>query len=105
MKTQTFQAMGSRIFIALDLPETIREPLFDQVAHWFMGWESILSRFQPDSELSRLNHQPKNWVPVSNVLWDVLQCARDAFALSNGLVNAAMLKAIEELGYIQSFSD
>jgi thiamine biosynthesis lipoprotein len=104
MKTQSFQAMGSRIFIALDLPENTREPLFDLVPQWFKGWESVLSRFQPDSELSRLNHQPKTWVPVSNVLWDVLQCARDAYALSNGLVNAAMLKAIEDLGYIQNFS-
>jgi thiamine biosynthesis lipoprotein len=105
MKTQSFQAMGSRIFIALDLPESINEPLFDQVAQWFLGWEAILSRFEPDSELSRLNLQPKTWVPVSNVLWDVLQCARDAYTLSNGLVNAAMLKAIEELGYDQSFSN
>jgi thiamine biosynthesis lipoprotein len=104
MKTQSFQAMGSRIFIALDLPENTREPLFDLVPQWFKGWESVLSRFQPDSELSRLNHQSKTWVPVSNVLWDVLQCARDAYTLSNGLVNAAMLKAIEDLGYIQDFS-
>jgi thiamine biosynthesis lipoprotein len=96
--------MGSRIFIALDLPESINEPLFDQVAQWFLGWEAILSRFEPDSELSRLNLQPKTCVPVSNVLWDVLQCARDAYTLSNGLVNAAMLKAIEDLGYLQDFS-
>jgi thiamine biosynthesis lipoprotein len=104
MKTQSFQAMGSRIFIALDLPENTREPLFDLVPQWFKGWESVLSRFQPDSELSRLNLQRKTWVPVSNVLWDVLQCARDAYTLSNGLVNAAMLKAIEDLGYLQDFS-
>jgi thiamine biosynthesis lipoprotein len=104
MKTQSFQAMGSRIFIALDLPENTQEPLFDLVPQWFKGWESVLSRFQLDSELSRLNLQRKTWVPVSNVLWDVLQCARDAYTLSNGLVNAAMLKAIEDLGYIQDFS-
>ncbi len=104
MKTQSFQAMGSRIFIALDIPENITDPLFDQVPQWFMDWEALLSRFLPGSELNHLNQEHNIWVPVSNVLWDVLQCARDAYAISNGLVNAAVLKAMENIGYVQDFS-
>jgi len=104
MKTKSFQAMGSKIFFALDIPENTKVPLFDQVPQWFVEWESILSRFLPGSELNRLNQQQNTWVSVSNVLWDVLQCARDAYTLSNGLVNAAMLKAIEKIGYTQDFS-
>ena len=96
--------MGSKIFFALDIPENTKVPLFDQVPQWFVEWESILSRFLPGSELNRLNQQQNTWVSVSNVLWDVLQCARDAYTLSNGLVNAAMLKAIEKIGYTQDFS-
>ena len=104
MKTKSFQAMGSKIFIALDIPENTNVPLFDQVPQWFVEWESMLSRFLHGSELNRLNQQQNTWVSVSNVLWDVLQCARDAYTFSNGLVNAAMLKAIEKIGYTLDFS-
>ena len=104
MKTMSFQAMGSKIFIALDIPEKPNVPLFDQVPQWFVEWEAILSRFLRGSELNRLNQQHNAWIFVSNVLWDVLQCARDAYTLSNGLVNAAMLKGIEKIGYTQDFS-
>ena len=104
MKTKSFQAMGSKIFIALDIPENTNVPLFDQVPQWFVEWEAILSRFLHGSELNRLNQRHNTWISVSNVLWDVLQCARDAFTLSSGLVNAAMLKAIENIGYVQDFS-
>jgi len=104
MITKSFQAMGSKIFIALDIPENTSVSLFDQVPQWFVEWEALLSRFLPGSELNRLNQQHNAWNPVSNVLWDVLQCARDAYTLSNGLVNTAMLKAIEKIGYTQDFS-
>jgi FAD:protein FMN transferase len=104
MKTKSFQAMGSKIFIALDIPEKTSVPMLDQVPEWFKEWEEILSRFLSMSELNKLNQQHVTWVSVSNVLWDVLQCARDAYTLSNGLVNAAMLKEIEKIGYTQDFS-
>ena len=104
MKTKSFQAMGSKIFIALDIPENTNVLLFDHAPQWFVEWEAILSRFLHGSELNRLNQQHNSWISVSNVLWDVLQCARDAYTLSNGLVNAAMLKAIEKIGYTQDFS-
>jgi thiamine biosynthesis lipoprotein len=104
MKTKSFQAMGSKIFIALDIPEISSVPMLDQVPQWFKEWEAILSRFLSMSELNKLNQQHDTWVSVSNVLWDVLQCARDAYTLSNGLVNAAMLKDIEKIGYTQDFS-
>jgi len=103
MKTKSFHAMGSKIFIALDIPENINTPPLDQVPQWFLVWESILSRFLQSSELNRLNQKHNAWISVSNVLWDVLQCARDAYTLSNGLVNAAMLKAIEKIGYTLDF--
>jgi thiamine biosynthesis lipoprotein len=103
MKTKSFQAMGSKIFVALDIPEKPSVSLLDQVPQWFVEWETILSRFQRGSELNRLNTQHDAWISISNVLWDVLQCARDAYTLSNGLVNAAMLNAIENIGYTQDF--
>ena len=104
MKTKSFKAMGSKIFIALDIPENTSVPLLDQVPQWFAEWETILSRFLGRSELNQLNQKHNGWISVSNVLWDVLQCVRDAYTLSSGLVNAAMLKEIEKIGYIQDFS-
>ena len=68
-----------------------------------MEWENILSRFIPGSEISQLNQEMERWAPVSNVLWDTLQCARDAFLMSGGLVDASMLDAIQKFGYLQNF--
>lgn len=101
MKTKTFHAMGSRIFIALD--DDGHSQVIENAPEWFAEWENTLSRFIPDSEISRLNQHVDRWIPVSNVLWDALQCARDAFQMSDGLVDASMLEALQRIGYTKEF--
>lgn len=104
MQHREFRAMGSQIVVLLDVeaaPEAA--VLLGAVPGWFAEWEQCLSRFRPDSELAHLNRKAGQWVPVSPVLWDVLQHALAAARASAGLVTPALLDALETAGYDRSF--
>jgi thiamine biosynthesis lipoprotein len=64
-----------------------------------------LSRFLPDSELSRLNADPRETVPVSALMADVLGAVLRAGERSDGLVDATLLPALREAGYGASLPD
>jgi thiamine biosynthesis lipoprotein len=55
------------------------------------AWADRLTRFSPDSELSRLNASPLARVPVGPTLTSVLDWARTAETLTRGLVDVALL--------------
>jgi len=61
-----------------------------------------LSRFDPDSELSRLNRDPRPVVPVSPLLLRVVAAALTAGLRSGGLVDATLVGEIEAAGYARS---
>lgn len=65
--------------------------------------DARLSRFRPDSELSRLNARSGQEVPVSPVLWEVLQAALTAARQTSGLFDPALLDALEAAGYDRDF--
>jgi thiamine biosynthesis lipoprotein len=58
-----------------------------------------LSRFEPDSELSRLNADPRDVVPASDLLCRLAGAVRWAGEASGGLVDATCLDAVESSGY------
>jgi FAD:protein FMN transferase len=61
-----------------------------------------LSRFLPDSELSRLNRDPRTRVPADPLLLRLLSAAREAGELTSGVVDATLLGQIEAAGYRES---
>jgi thiamine biosynthesis lipoprotein len=61
-----------------------------------------LSRFEPGSELSRLNRDPRTEVPASPLLRRLVAAVLTAGARSGGLVDATLLEAIERAGYRSS---
>jgi thiamine biosynthesis lipoprotein len=63
-----------------------------------------LSRFIPESELCRLNADPRDTVPVSRLLLGVAASARWAGLLSDGLVDATLVDEIEQAGYGESLA-
>lgn len=63
-----------------------------------------LSRFLPESELSRLNRDPRDTVPVSALLLELAVAVRRAGALSGGLVDATLLAEIDRAGYRESLA-
>ncbi len=76
-----------------------------QVPIWFEAWEQCLSRFRPDSELSALNRSRDTWMPVSDVLWQVLQAALAGAHQSGGLVLPTLLAPLTTAGYDRSFDE
>jgi thiamine biosynthesis lipoprotein len=69
----------------------------------FEEWEEVLSRFRPESELSKLNRRSGTTVQVGPVMWDVLSEGLAAAHLTDGLVTPTMLTALERAGYDATF--
>ncbi|MDQ6749790.1 MAG: FAD:protein FMN transferase [Actinomycetota bacterium] len=64
-----------------------------------LHWNHRLSRFVADSELCRLNADPRERVPVSAVMAQFVDAALRAAAQTGGLVDATLLAEIEQAGY------
>ncbi len=91
-----FEALGSTC--ALFAVEAAAGRL-EKAAAWVHQMHARLSRFEPGSELSRLNSASGAWTPVSDELELLLRESLRAFEVSDGLVNAAVLPALLALGY------
>lgn len=103
MFSLAFRAMGCQMQALLEADGAAAETAVAQTPGWFEDWEQHLSRFRPDSELSRLNDSHGQPVAVSAVLWNVLAAAVEAERESGGLVTPVLLAALEAAGYERSF--
>ena len=103
MKSIEFHAMGSRMLAAIDSDTVAAMQRLDSVPQWFQVWESRLSRFQSESELSELNRASGVPFQVSDVLWDALRASLRAAQFSDGLVSPTLTPWLEAAGYDRSF--
>jgi FAD:protein FMN transferase len=101
MRRHEFAAMGTTVTVVTEAAAADRAG--DEVQRLFAEWERRLSRFQPDSELSRLNARSGQPVVVSQLLFDVLSAAVRAAQATAGLYDPTLLRALEHLGYDRSF--
>ncbi len=95
--------MGSLILALLASTDSDAADTLARVPMWFAEWEACLSRFDPESELSRLNRAAGRPVHVSDVLWQVLRQSLHAAQQSHGLVTPTVLDALQAAGYGRSF--
>jgi thiamine biosynthesis lipoprotein len=65
-----------------------------------LEWHAQFSRFDPSSELSRLNRDPRPSVPVSAMMVRFVEAALSAAALTDGLVDPTLVDEIESAGYV-----
>jgi thiamine biosynthesis lipoprotein len=103
MKRLEFRAMGSQMLAVVDGETERAEARLAETPRWFEDWEESLSRFRPESELSRLNRSAGNEVPVSRVLWAVIDAAIRAAQSTGGIVQPTVLGAILAAGYDRSW--
>jgi FAD:protein FMN transferase len=68
-----------------------------------LEWHRQFSRFEPDSELSALNADPRDTVAVSPVMARLIEVAIDAARTSGGLVDATLVGELEQSGYAEHF--
>ncbi len=103
MSRGEFRAMGTAI--SLLLPEDQAAQGLEIVRSLFSQWEQTLSRFLPESELSRLNQQAGKQVAVNDLLYNVLVTALNAAQATEGVYDPAMLEQLQQLGYDRTFED
>ena len=102
VESHHFEALGTNCSLfAVGLPASrLIEGEF-----WVRRLGARLTRFSPDSELSRLNANAGRWVEVSGEMASVLKAALRAHAMSGGLVNVAVLPSILAVGYTRPLAD
>ncbi|MBS1868813.1 MAG: FAD:protein FMN transferase, partial [Actinobacteria bacterium] len=66
--------------------------------------DARLSRFRPDSELSRLNADPRETVPASPPLRATVRAALLAAERTGGLLDPTLVGALERAGYASSLA-
>jgi FAD:protein FMN transferase len=102
---QRFPSMGSTARVTLESEERSEAELGRHAAAIRMVLEDVeaaLTRFRPDSELCRLNADPRRAVPASRLLHHFALAVRSAGARSGGLVDATLVAPLERQGYTVS---
>jgi thiamine biosynthesis lipoprotein len=97
----SFKAMNTKVQTWL-YSQTDSEVLVD-VQRLFNSIEKSLSRFDPTSELSRLNASEQEAFQASPTLLDAVEIALWAAEATNGLYDPTILKSLEKAGYDRSF--
>src|SRR5512137_1140806 len=97
----SFKAMNTKVQSWL-YSQTDSEVLVD-VQRLFNSVEKCLSRFDPYSELSRLNAIEQGVFQASPLLLDAVEIALWAAEATGGLYDPTILKSLEKAGYDRSF--
>jgi thiamine biosynthesis lipoprotein len=93
---ESFEALGTTVRL-IGAPGSVRS-----ARRAILGYHRRLSRFLPDSELSRLNADPRETVPASALLRDAVRAGLWAAERSGGLVDPCLLDALCAAGYERS---
>ena len=101
--TTALRAMGCGVQAVVDVPGPEADLALSRLPAWFAARDACLSRFQPRSELSRVNARPGSQHRVSAELWEALERALEAARWTQGLVTPTVLEALERAGYDRSF--
>ena len=100
-----FRAMGCEMSVRRALSAAAAARPFARVERLFVAVEQALSRFDAQSELSRLNARPGEWVRVSPLLWEVLESALAMAQETGGRFDPTLLGALEAAGYGRTFGE
>jgi len=94
MSHQRFDCFGSRCGVWADDHEAVAD-----ARRCLENWHLRFSRFRPASELSQLNADPREVVPVSTTMTRLLGAVLKAAEATGGLVDGTLLGEIQAAGY------
>ena len=100
---RAFHAMGTTVTVIA--PDAAADEAAAWTANLFETWEACLSRFRPDSELSRLNASAGREAAVGPLLLDVVENAVSAARATDGLFDPTLLRPLVAAGYDRTFED
>jgi FAD:protein FMN transferase len=95
--------MGSDIHILV--PEEQASIGLRTVETLFEEWEAALSRFRPESELSRLNGRAGRPIVVGPILLAAVEAAVAAARATGGLFDPTLGRDLVRIGYDRTFED
>ncbi|MDX6666196.1 MAG: FAD:protein transferase [Solirubrobacteraceae bacterium] len=97
----TFACFGAKCSVRVlgDAPGSTAAEAVEFAQRRLLGWHQRFTRFDPGSELSRLNADPAEEVRVSAVMAQFVEAVIAAARHTNGLVDATLLHDIEAAGY------
>jgi thiamine biosynthesis lipoprotein len=103
---ETFDCFGGTVTVLVsgDGPAGASAAAAAIVRRRMLEWHAQFSRFEPDSELSLLNGDPRETVPVSAVMARLIEAIIDSAQQSGGLVDATMVGELEDAGYAGHFA-
>ena len=103
LKGYRFPAFGSEVTVEASGPEA--ESLLKAAAARVTEVSEGLTRFDPASELSRINADARETVEASSLMIRFVEAAIGAARMTGGLVDPTLLPELEVAGYRQSMSD
>jgi thiamine biosynthesis lipoprotein len=102
----SFASMGSQIRLLIGAPllPGALAPLHaaDRQRAFVLDFAARLSRFSPDSELTALNHDPRETVPASKLLRAAVNAGLWAAESTDGVVVPTLVGELERHGYDRS---
>ena len=108
MTDMTFRAMATDIRLIIDAPllagTVAPARAAERERSFILDFAHRLSRFEPDSELTALNHDPRERVPASPLLLAAVGAGVWAAERSGGLVVPTLVGALEQTGYSASLN-
>ena len=103
---RSFRCFGGTVTIHVRADDAAHSAAAGEGARRFLlDAHDRLSRFIPESELNRLNRDPRAAVPATPMLRSLAAAVAIAGANSGGLVDATLLTEIESAGYRESLGE
>lgn len=102
MGPTTFEALGTYVFLASRRPASAT-PMRRLAVEVLRDVDRSCSRFREDSDLSRVNRHPGEWVQVDPMLVAAVATACDSAGHTDGLVNPLLGRPLVQLGYDRDF--
>ncbi len=97
-----FRAMGTDVTVVLPAGDLAEAALVEDL---FATWELALSRFRPESELSRINASAGAVTHISRLMVEVVDSALRAARATGGLFDPTLEPQMRALGYDRTFDD
>lgn len=99
-----FKAMGTDVFTAIVCGDKkYADQEFENIRAEVTAFENRFSRFKDDSELSLLNKSSGKSFQASDEMIELLLRAKEAYEITNGIFNPAILPILENIGYDRDF--
>ncbi|HEU0027111.1 MAG TPA: FAD:protein FMN transferase [Ktedonobacterales bacterium] len=99
----SFRAMGTTV--ALLAPQERLAEATRLTRDLFEEWEQALSRFRPESEVSRLTASTGHYVKLSPLLYEALSTALDAARATRGVFDPTLRERMIQIGYDRNFDE